>query len=160
MLRLIVKLRQLTDVQSMHKPRKHDFGGSPTGKSRSVTHHDWKTLRRNSANNMLQGPRTTCRDKFAVIRAIMVLRLQRLMTRSLRHSAMKAFPSISHAPAGSILFRLTKCPHLLAFRLLRGSGCCFCCSGSCIWGDATHRGPIPTQPFLRRGGQSHSADAC
>jgi hypothetical protein len=56
MLRLIVKSRQLTDVQPCTNHANMTLVAVPGLESRSVTHHDWKTLRRNSANNMLTRP--------------------------------------------------------------------------------------------------------
>ncbi len=56
MLRLIVKSRQLTDVQPCTNHANMTLVAVPGLESRSVTRHDWKTLRRNSANNMLTRP--------------------------------------------------------------------------------------------------------
>jgi hypothetical protein len=54
MLRLIVKSRQLTDVQPWpSKDANMTLVAVPGPESRSVTHRGWKTLLRNSANNML-----------------------------------------------------------------------------------------------------------
>jgi hypothetical protein len=56
MLWLIVKSRQLTDVQPCTNHADMTLVAVPGLESRSVTHHDWKTLLRNSANNMLTRP--------------------------------------------------------------------------------------------------------
>ena len=79
MLRLIVKLRQLTDIQPCTNHANMTLVAVPGLESRSVTHHDWKTLLRSSANNMLTRPRYDVpRANFADNQSIMVLRLQRL----------------------------------------------------------------------------------
>ena len=53
---LIVKSRQLTDVQPCTNHANMTSLAGPRSESRSVIHRDWKTLRRNSANNMLTRP--------------------------------------------------------------------------------------------------------
>src|ERR1700680_1629188 len=76
MLHLIVKSRQLTEVQPC--PNKHAnmiSVADPRSESRSVIHRDWKTLLRSSANNMLirlpcDGPQAN----FAVNHCLTVLR--------------------------------------------------------------------------------------
>jgi hypothetical protein len=78
MLRLIVKLRQLVDVQPCTNHANMTLVAVPGLESRSVTHHDWKTLLRNSANNMLTRPRYDVpRANFADDQSIRVLGLQR-----------------------------------------------------------------------------------
>src|SRR5712692_8790758 len=75
MLRLIVKSRQLTDVQPCINHANMTLVAVPGLESRSVTHHDWKTLLRNSANNMLTRPRYDVpRANFADNHSITVLR--------------------------------------------------------------------------------------
>src|SRR4030095_8379244 len=76
MLQLIVKSRQLTDVQPW--PSKHANMTSvadPRSESRNVIHRDWKTLLRSSANNMLTTPLSDeLRANFANNDCITVLR--------------------------------------------------------------------------------------
>jgi len=57
MLWLIVKSRQLTDVQPCTNHANMTLVAVPGLESRSVKHHDWKTLLRNNASNMLTRPR-------------------------------------------------------------------------------------------------------
>ena len=53
----IVKSRQLVDIQPcLNKHANTTSVAVPRAESRSVTHRDWKTLLRNSANNMLTRP--------------------------------------------------------------------------------------------------------
>ena len=79
MLRLIVKSRELTDVQLCTNHANVPLVAVPGLESRSVTHHGWKTLLRNSANNMLTRlPYDVPRANFADNQSIAVLRLQRL----------------------------------------------------------------------------------
>jgi hypothetical protein len=53
----IVKSRQLTDIQPcLNKNANMTLVTVPGRESRSVTHRDWRTLLRNSANNMLTRP--------------------------------------------------------------------------------------------------------
>src|SRR6266446_2583023 len=78
MLRLIVKVRQLTDVQPCTNHANMTLVAVPGLESRSVTHHDWKTLLRSSANNMLTRPRYDVpRANFAGDQSITVLGFQR-----------------------------------------------------------------------------------
>jgi hypothetical protein len=58
MLGLIVKSRQLTDVQPCTNHANMTLVAVPGLESRSATHHVWKTRLRNSANNMLTRPRS------------------------------------------------------------------------------------------------------
>ena len=75
MLRLIVKSRQLTDVQPCTNHANMTLVAVPGLESRSVTHHDWKTLLRSSANNMLiRPPCDVPRANFAVNQGITLLR--------------------------------------------------------------------------------------
>jgi hypothetical protein len=76
MLRLIVKSRQLTDVQPWpSKDANMTLVAVPGPESRSVTHRGWKTLLRNSANNMLTRPRFDVpRANFANNHCLTVLR--------------------------------------------------------------------------------------
>jgi hypothetical protein len=75
MLRLIVKSRQLTDVQPCTNHANMTSLAVPRSESRSVIHHDWKTLRRSSANNMLtRPPYDVPRANFADNQSITVLR--------------------------------------------------------------------------------------
>src|ERR1700720_3275161 len=75
MLWLIVKSRQLTDVQPCTNHANMTLVAVPGLESRSVTHHDSKTLLRNSANNMLTGPPYDVpRANFADNQSITVLR--------------------------------------------------------------------------------------
>lgn len=57
MLWLIGKSRQLTDVQPCTNHANMTLVAVPGLESRSEIHHDWRTLLRNSANNMLTRPR-------------------------------------------------------------------------------------------------------
>jgi hypothetical protein len=57
MLWLIVKSRQVTDVQPCTNHASMTLVAVPGLESRTVTHHDWKTLLPNSASNMLTRPR-------------------------------------------------------------------------------------------------------
>src|SRR6202165_817003 len=76
MLWLIVKARQLTDVQPCTNHANMTWVAVPGVESRSVTHHDWKTLLRNSANNMLTRPRYDVpRANFADNHSITISRL-------------------------------------------------------------------------------------
>ena len=53
----IVKSRQLADIQPcLSKDANMTLVAVPGPESRSVTHRDWRTLLRNSANNMLTRP--------------------------------------------------------------------------------------------------------
>src|SRR4030095_13327487 len=76
MLQLIVKSRQLTDVQLW--PSKHANMTSMADRrseSRSVIHRDWNTLLPSSTNNMLTRPRYDVpRANFANNHGITVLR--------------------------------------------------------------------------------------
>src|SRR4029077_19294299 len=78
MLWLIVKSRQLTDVQPCTNHANMTLVAVPGLESRSVIHRDWKTVRRNSANNMLtRSPYDVPRANFADDQSITVLGLQR-----------------------------------------------------------------------------------
>jgi hypothetical protein len=76
MLQLIVKFRQLTEVQPW--PNKHANMTSvagPRSESGGVIHRDWKTLPRSSANNVLTRPRYDVpRANFANNHCLTVLR--------------------------------------------------------------------------------------
>ena len=79
MLWLIVKSRQLTDVQPCTNHANMTLVAVPGLESRGVTHHDWKTLLRNNASNMLTRPQYDGpRANFADNQSITALRLQRL----------------------------------------------------------------------------------
>src|ERR1700730_5050195 len=79
MLRLIVKSRQLNDVQPCTNHANMTLVAVPGLESRSVTHHDWKTLLRNSENNMLtRPPYDAPRANFADNHSITILRHSRL----------------------------------------------------------------------------------
>src|SRR5712671_3239913 len=78
MLLLIVKLRQLTDVLPCTNHANMTLVAVPGLESRSVTHHDWKTLLRSSANNMLtRPPYDVPRANFADDHSITILRFLR-----------------------------------------------------------------------------------
>ena len=75
MLWLIVKSRQLTDVQPCTNHANMTLVAVPGLESRSVTHRDWKTLLRSNVSNMLtRPPYDVPRANFADNQSIRVLR--------------------------------------------------------------------------------------
>src|SRR6266851_1694574 len=78
MLWLIVKSRQLTDVQPCTNHANMTSLAGLRSESRSVIHRDWKTLLRSSANNMLTRPPSDVpRANFADNHSITILRFLR-----------------------------------------------------------------------------------
>jgi len=78
MLRLIVKSRQLTDVEPCTNHANMTSLAGPRSESLSVIHRDWKNLLRSSANNMLtRPPYDVPRANFADNHSITILRFPR-----------------------------------------------------------------------------------